>query len=123
VKFSHCPHAAGFSDKLPAGEHMATRVRRLLGNGKLSDSDGRDFNADVRYELTVTSKDIPAPHLGDPTAVVRGSTNDTINGHISILSGLYRQAGEMLTLTLEDGKKLKVIMGFSGEVTGSGGFY
>lgn len=48
---------------------MAIRSKALRGHGKLI---GAGLDHTVLYELMHRSEDIPAPHMGDLSAVVRG---------------------------------------------------
>jgi hypothetical protein len=69
------------------------------------------------------SEDIPARHLGDITAVVIGSKNDTITGRIELPPGQSLQPGKGMLLTLHDGNKIKVITEADGRVTATGGLF
>ena len=69
------------------------------------------------------SEDIPAPLMDDPSAVVRGSTKDSITGRAKIVDGLAPVPGQKLILKLEDGRKLTVLTEFDGKVTATGDFF
>jgi hypothetical protein len=97
---------------------MATRSKTLTGRGQLT---GAGFDHAVLYELMLRSEDIPTGHMGDPSAVVRGSTS--ITGRVKIVDGLEPAPGQKLVLTLEDGRKLTVLTDFDGRVRGTGGFF
>ena len=99
---------------------MATRSKALRGRGQLT---GAGLDHVVFYELMYRSEDIPAPHMLDPSAVVRGSTRDSITGRVKIVDGLEPAPSQKLVLTLEDGRKLTVLTDFDGKVRGTGGFF
>ena len=99
---------------------MAIRSKALRGHGRLT-SVGLDHA--VLYELMHKSEDIPAPHMDDPSAVVHGSTNDSITGRVKAVVGLCPAPGQKLVLTLDDGRKLTVLTDFDGKVTATGGFF
>jgi hypothetical protein len=99
---------------------MAIRSTALRGHGQLT---GAGLDHAVLYELMHRSEDIPAPHMDDPSAVVRGSTKDSITGRVKAAGGLTPSPGQKLVLTLEDGRKLTVLSEFDGKVTATGGFF
>jgi hypothetical protein len=100
---------------------MTTRTKELRGSGRLQ---GDNFDAQVNYMLILVSKDIPAGHFGNPSAVVRGATNDSITGRINVTAGPNPELGAIMVLTLSDGRKLKVIISDSnGGVTATGGLF
>jgi hypothetical protein len=99
---------------------MAIRTRRLTGPGRLL---GEGFDGQIHYSLMHRSEDIPAPHLGDITDNVIGSTNDTISGRVEIPPGFSLPQGQTMVLTLHDGTKLKVVAEPGGRVTATGGFF
>ena len=99
---------------------MAIRTRRLTGPGRLS---GEGFDGQIYYSLMHRSEDVPAPHLGDITAAVIGSTNDTITGRVEMPLGFSLPQGQTMVLTLHDGTKLKVVTEGDGRVTATGGFF
>jgi hypothetical protein len=99
---------------------MAIKSKALRGHGRLT-SAGLDHA--VLYELMHRSEDIPAPHIDDPSAVVHGSTKDSITGRVKAVGGVAPAPGQKLILTLEDGRKLTVLTEFDGKVTASGGFF
>jgi len=92
----------------------------LKGRGQLT---GGGLDNPVVYELMHRSEDIPAPHMDDPSAVVHGSTKESINGRVKIVDGLAPSPGQKLVLTLEDGRKLTVLIEFDGKVTATGDFF
>ena len=96
-----------------------TTTRRLAGKARLS--DGRDFNADVEFQLLHTSAEI-GRRLNSASPLVEEATN-IITGRLETPAGLPVPSGQTMTLTLEDGTKLSVVTGFNGKVTGSGGFF
>jgi hypothetical protein len=69
------------------------------------------------------SKDISALHMDDPSAVVHGSTNDSITGRVKAVSGLCPAPGQKLVLTLEDGRRLTVLTDLDGKIRATGGFF
>jgi hypothetical protein len=99
---------------------MAIRSKTLRGHGRLT-SAGLDRA--VLYELMHRSEDIPALHMDDPSAVVHGSTKDSITGRIKAVGGVAPAPGQKLVLTLQDGRKLTVLSEFDGKVTPTGGFF
>ena len=99
---------------------MAVICTALRGHGRLT-SAGLDQA--VLYELMHRSEDIPPPHLDDPSAVVHGSTKDSITGRVKAVGGLCPASGQKLVLTLQDGRKLTVLTEFDGKVVATGGFF
>jgi hypothetical protein len=99
---------------------MAIRSKALRGHGRLT-SAGLDHA--VLYELMHRAEDIPASHMDDPSAVVHGSTKDSITGRVKAVGGLAPAPGQKLVLTLQDGRKLTVLTEFDGKVTATGGFF
>jgi hypothetical protein len=98
---------------------MAVRSKALRGQGRLT---GAGLDHAVLYELMHRSEDIPAPHMDDPSAVVHGSTNDSITGRVKAVGDLSPAPGQKLVLTLEDGRKLTVLTDFDGKIRATGGF-
>jgi hypothetical protein len=99
---------------------MVIRSKALRGHGKLT---GAGLDHDVLYELMHRSEDIAAPHMDDLSAVVRGSTRDSITGRVKIVDGVTPAPGQKLVLTLEDGRKLPVLSEFDGKIMATGGFF
>jgi hypothetical protein len=69
---------------------MAIKSKALRGHGRLT-SAGLDHA--VLYELMHRSEDIPAPHIDDPSAVVHGSTKDSIAGRVKAVGGVAPARG------------------------------
>jgi hypothetical protein len=91
-------------------------TKRLEGRAKLSDD--REFNADVRYELLYTFEEPPPPGVPPPEFA-----NDLTTGRLETIQGGPIPSMRMMTLTFEDGMKLRVATEFNGKVLGSGTFY
>jgi hypothetical protein len=98
---------------------MAYRTRRLTGPGHLS---GGDFDAQVHYSLLHRSEDIPGPNQDVPGST-SGNSADTITGRVEVPAELSLPTGIIMTLTLHDGNKLKVITETGGKVAGIGSFF
>ena len=82
---------------------------------------GGGLDNPVFYDLMHRSEDIPAPNMGEPSTPVY--TKDSITGRVKIVDGLAPSPGQKLVLTLEDGRKLKVLIEFDGKITATGGFF
>ena len=96
---------------------MAAGSKSLKGRRQLT---GGGLDNPVVYELMHRSEDIPAPHMDDPSAVVSGSTKDSITGRVKIVDGLALAPGQKLVLTLEYGR---MILTEDGKVTATGRFF
>ena len=95
---------------------MRSRItKRLVGKARLS--DGHDFDAEVEFQLLHTSAEIG--RLDNPKPVLVEAAGDIVTGRLKLPAGLPIPAGQTMTLTSEDGTKLRVITGFNGKVTGS----
>lgn len=95
---------------------MRRTTKRLEGLAKLTDD--REFNADVRYQLIYTFEESYLPESTAPNP-----RNDLITGRLEMVQGGPIPAMQTMTLTFEDGRKLRVITEFNGKVRGSGTFF
>jgi hypothetical protein len=99
---------------------MGRRItRRLQGKARLS--DGHDFNTEVEFQLLHTSAEIGC--VDNPKPILLKAADDIITGRLELPAGSPIPAGQTMTLTSEDGTKLRVITGFNGKVTGTGSFF
>ena len=89
----------------------------LIGRGKLI---GIDFDCSAFYHLTERTGVIRIRTLDEPSGEIPGSI--TISGRVNPIGCPVPEPGITLTLMLEDGRKMKVITGFDGNVTGTGGY-
>lgn len=95
---------------------MNGKTERLKGRGRLV-WPGTDI--DTSYELLVMTKAVPAGHFGSPAAEIDGLK--TITGHAQLSK--YPPIGEKVTLILEDGQKVFVLIHGDGSLTGTGSFF
>jgi hypothetical protein len=97
---------------------MNGKTEKLKGRGRLV---GRGIDTDTSYEILVNTPTRNMGHLGDRSPVIDGLT--TITGRVELPSSIYPPLGEKLTLTLEGGRKLLVIMQTHDTVIATGGLF
>jgi hypothetical protein len=97
---------------------MNGKTEKLKGRGRLI---GPGIDADTSYELSVTTAMVRTGHYGNPTAEIEGLK--TITGRAELSNSKYPPMGEKLTLILDDGRKLLVLMQSDGRLMATGGFF
>jgi hypothetical protein len=97
---------------------MNGKTEKLKGRGRLVWL-GTDMG--TSYELLVVTEAVPAGHFGNPTAEIDGLK--TITGRAELSNSKHPPFGEKVTLILEDGRKLFVLMQSDGSLKATGSFF
>jgi hypothetical protein len=107
---------AFFISELGSRASMPAKV--LIGRGRLT---SKDLDCVALYRLTERSSVVrtPTPLLGS-VGQIPGSLK--IDGSLTVIDATIPDPGTVLLLTLEDGRKLNIIIGLSGKFTSLGGY-